>query len=460
MKIEQQSDRLGIEAIMPLLIKLSTPAIIGMIVQALYNIVDSIYVGRLSTEALSALSLAFPIQLILVALGVGTGVGTSSLISRLLGKGEEERANNVAEHVVLISIGYGLIIGIIGFFWADNLIHLFTNNTLLIDLGHKYMKIIMAGSLAIFIPMIFNSILRGEGNTFLPMLTMVIGAGLNIFLDPFLIFGLGFFPKLGVAGAAYATVFSRLVSGIFITLVLFSDKNQVQLKLSKFKFDFQIIKEIYQVGFPAMVMRLLASIMLLGMNKIVSNYSTTAIAVVGIFFRLQSFILLPVFGFNQGFLPIVGYNYGHNNPQRMKKTIIYGTSSAFCFTLIGFSIFQLFPANLIKFFNQDPELIRIGTSALRKISFAYLLAGINIVGSATFQAIGKGFPSLLVSFLRQIILILPLMYLLGDLYGLNAVWFAVPIAEVISFILLAVWLMSTLKKSFTHMEQKNSVQTS
>ncbi|ADL13423.1 MATE family efflux transporter [Acetohalobium arabaticum] len=457
MELTEKADRLGTEAIIPLLIKLSIPSIIGMGVQALYNIVDSIYVGRLSTEALSALSLAFPIQLILVALGVGTGVGTSSLISRLLGKSEGARANNAAEHVILISLGYGLIIGLIGFFFADDLIHLFTTDTLLIDLGQRYIRIIMVGSLAIFIPMIFNNILRGEGNTFLPMLTMLIGAGLNIILDPFLIFGIGIFPQLGVDGAAYATVFSRLVSGIFITAVLFSDQNQIQLRFSEFKFDFQIIKEIYQVGFPAMIMRLLASIMVLGMNKIVGNYSTTAIAVVGIFFRLQTFVLLPVFGFNQGFLPIVGYNYGHNNPKRMKKTITYGMLSAFCFTLLGFLIFRLFPGYLIKLFNQDPKLISMGTTALKKISFAYLLAGINIVGSATFQALGDGLPSLCISFLRQIILILPLMYLLGEFYGLNTVWFAIPIAEVFSFLLLTVWLMSTLKKAFSNMKEQNFV---
>src|SRR6056297_877927 len=243
MALESKSDRMGEEPILKLLFKLSAPAIIGMLIQAMYNIVDSIYVGRLSTDALSALSISFPVQMFLIAVGVGTGVGTSSLISRLLGQGNKRRANNVAEHVFFIAIIYGIVVGIIGVFFTENIINIFTNDPVLIDLGQRYIRIILVGSMAIFIPATFNYILRGEGNTFFPMLTMVIGAILNMILDPFLIFGIGFFPKLGVAGAAYATVFSRIIGGIFIIFVLFSDKNELTLDLEDFDFDFGIIKE-------------------------------------------------------------------------------------------------------------------------------------------------------------------------------------------------------------------------
>ncbi|GAB6098401.1 MATE family efflux transporter [Halanaerocella petrolearia] len=455
MKLNKKSDRLGKEPILPLLFKLATPGIIGMMINALYNVVDTIYIGRLSTDALSALSLSFPIQMILIAIGAGTGIGTNSLISRLLGKGEHHKANNTAEHVFLIAIIYSLVTAIIGGFFGDNLIGIFTNDSQLIALGSRYIRIIMMGSVAVFVPIIFNNILRGEGNTFVPMLTMLIGAVTNIVLDPFLIFGIGFFPKLGVEGAAFATVFARGLSGLFIALVILSDQNQIQLKLEEFDFDLQIIKEIYQVGFPAMVMRGLASIMIAGMNKIVGSYSTTAVAVVGVYFRLQAFVILPIFGLSQGFMPLVGYNYGHNNPDRMKKTITYGVLITFLFSLIGFTAFQLFPKELIKLFNKDPELIAIGTSALKRISIAYLIMGINVIGSTIFQSIGRGFPSLFLSFLRQILILLPTMYLLGKIYDLSTLWFAFPIAEGITFILLSFWLIETIKDSLTDMRKQS-----
>jgi putative MATE family efflux protein len=455
MKVNKNSSRLGEEAIIPLLLKLSIPAIIGMAVQALYNVVDSIYIGHLSTEALSALSLAFPIQMVLIAVGVGTGVGANSLISRLLGKGEEHKANNVAEHVVFTAIIYGIITAIIGIFFADDLIRIFTSSPNLIDMGTRYIRIIMIGSVAMFVPMIFNNILRGEGNTFIPMLTMLIGAVINMILDPLMIFGIGFFPSFGVEGAAYATVISRIISGTFITRIILSDKNQIQLKLEDFNFDLGIIKELYQVGFPAMVMQILASIMMAGMNVIVASYDTTAIAVVGIYFRLQSFVFMPVFGLGQGFMPIVGYNYGHNNPKRMKKTIISGMSIGFIFTMVGFIIFQLFPEGLIRLFNGNQELLEIGSTALRRISLAFPVIGISLIGATTFQSIGKGFPSLLLALLRQIVLLLPVMYWLGELYGLSALWFAFPVAEGVSFIILVFWLVSTLKDYFAKMREDN-----
>ncbi|GAB6098250.1 MATE family efflux transporter [Halanaerocella petrolearia] len=449
----KRSERLGTEAITPLLLKLSIPSIIGMLLQALYNVVDSIYIGRLSKEALSALSLAFPIQMILIAIAVGTGVGTSSLISRLLGRGQAHKANNAAEHVIIITFIYGILVAIVGLLFSDDLIRLFTSDSTLIALGEEYIRIILIGSLALFFPIISNNILRGEGNTFIPMLTMVIGALLNILLDPFFIFGIGFLPKLEVAGAAYATVLSRLISGSFIAYILFYGDNQIDLKLSEFKFDFAIIKQIYQVGLPAMVMQFLASFMIAGVNKIVAHYSTTAIAVVGIYFRLQSFVFMPVFGLNQGYMPIVGYNYGHGNPNRMKETIKSGVFMGGVFTIVGFIIFQLFPDELIKLFNTNPELLKIGPIALQRISLAFPIIGPTIIGSATFQALGQGIPSLTISFLRQIILLLPITYLLGQLYGLDALWFAFPIAELIGTIVTVIWLAITLKETFSKMKK-------
>lgn len=453
MALDSKSARMGEEGIVKLLFKLSAPAIVGMIIQALYNIVDSIYVGRLSTEALSALSISFPVQMFLIAVGVGTGVGTSSIISRLLGQGKRERANNVAEHVFFIAIAYGIIVGLVGIFFSENIIRIFTDDPILIDLGYQYINVILTGSMAIFIPATFNYILRGEGNTFIPMLTMIIGAVLNMIIDPFLIFGIGPFPQLGVAGAAYATVFSRTIGGIFIVFVLFSDKNELTLKLEDFKFDFQIIKDIYAVGIPAMANRLLFSVAMVFINLILGMFNSTAIAVMGLIFRMQSFFLMMVFGLTQGYLPLVGYNYGHNNPQRMKKTIIIGNAAALSFGILGFVVFQLFPENIIRLFNNDPKLLKIGVDALRRVSLSYFFMVLNITGVATFQAIGKGMPSFVITFLRQAILLVPGMYILGRFFGLEATWYSFPIAESISFIILSTWLTLAIKKSMLKMRQ-------
>ncbi|MFW6381418.1 MAG: MATE family efflux transporter [Bacillota bacterium] len=452
MRLKRKSERLGTEPIVPLLFKLSIPSIVAMAIQALYNVIDSIYVGRLSTDALSALSLTFPIQIIIIGISVGTGVGTSSLISRLLGRGQKKRASNAAEHVLLISILYGVIMAIIGYFFSDRMLKLFVDDPHLIQMGTEYISIILSGSIALFFPMIANDILRGEGNTFAPMVAMVIGAIINIILDPFFIFGIGFFPRWGVAGAALATVLARIISGLFLIYILFSDKNEIKFNYSNFRFDFSIIKAIYRVGFPAMVMQFLASFMLGGMNRILASYTSTAIAAAGIYFRLQSFVFMPVFGLNQGYMPLVGYNFGHNRPERMKKAIKSAFLIAFSFTMTGFVIFQVFPGYLISMFNSDPQLIRIGTEALKKISLAFPIIGPAIIISTTFQAIGRGLPSLVLSFLRQIIVLLPLMYILGKIFGLGALWYAFPISELSSTIPSAFWLNNVLKKHFRRMK--------
>ncbi len=456
MKTRNKSERLGTEPIIPLLIKLSIPSIIAMFIQAMYNVVDSIYVGRLSKEALAGLSLAFPIQIVLISIAVGTGVGTSSYISRQLGRGNRKQAASAAKHVLVITLIYGLLFGISGLFISNSLIGIFSNNKLLIKLGTEYISIILLGSIALFLPIIGNNILRGEGNTFLPMITMLIGAIINIVLDPFLIYGLGPFPKLGIAGAAIATVFSRIVSGIFLLFILFSGKNELQINFKKFKLDFSIIKEIYRVGLPAIIMQSLASVMIAVLNWVLDSYSATAVAAAGIYFKLQSFVFMPIFGLNQGYMPIMGYNYGHNNPERMKKTIKSTFIVAISFTIFGFILFQIFPKQLAGLFTTDPELLRIGSMALKRISLAFPIIGPAIIISTTFQAIGKGMPSLILSVARQLIILIPSFILLSKYFGLNAVWYAFPIAETISFILGAIWLKYVLKNVFISFKNAKS----
>lgn len=445
MKAFSSADRLGKEAILPLLLKLSVPSIIGMLIQALYNVVDSIYLGHLSKEALSALSLAFPIQMILIAIGAGTGISVSSLISRLLGKKEHNKAKQVAEHLLPIILIYGFIVGISGFFFSTDLMSFFTSDFYLISLGERYISIVMMGSVVLFSSMILNNLLRGQGNTFMPMLALILGAVINIILDPFLIFGIGFFPKMGIEGAAYATVFSRMLSAAFLVIIIFSRKSYLKIGIKSLKFDIWILKNLYQIAFPAMLMHILSSIMIAGINFIVAAYGTTAIAVTGIYFRLQSFILMPVIGLNQGFMPIVGYNFGHKNYDRLKKTIFHGLLIGICFTSFGFLCFQLFSKELIAMFNPDEKLLSLGALALKRISWAFPFMGFSIVGSTTFQALGKGFPSLLISLLRQIFLLLPIMYLLSTIFGLKNIWYAFPVAEVVSATVLAFWLYFFLK---------------
>lgn len=448
----ETTSRLGNDPIVPLLFRLAAPSVVGMATQALYNVVDTIYVGHVSKEALAALSLAFPVQMVMIAIAVGTGVGTSSLISRLLGQGEEEKADMVATNIVVMAFVYGAVFVFLGLFFSEPIIRVFTDDPLLIRLASSYLRIVVTGSIAMFFPMISNNILRGEGNTFLPMITLLIGAVINIILDPFLIFGIGPFPRMEVEGAGLATVIARLISGVYIGIILFRGKNQITLRFSRFRLDFALLGEVYRVGFPAMMMQLLASVMLAGINRIVVSYSAAALAVAGIFFRIQSFVLMPIFGLNQGYIPIVGYNYGHGNKKRMKQAVKTGLLLGFAFALAGFFLFFLFPGALIRMFNDDPELLSIGKNALRTISFAFLAAGPAIVSSATFQALGRGFPSLVIGFFRQFIILIPLMYYLGKVGGLDLLWTAIPIANALSFMAAALWLSWTLQGIYRRME--------
>ncbi|MCC5909466.1 MAG: MATE family efflux transporter [Clostridiaceae bacterium] len=452
MKQMQNNDKLATEPILPLLFKLSIPGIVSMSVQAFYNVVDSLFVARVSENALAALSIAFPVFILLIAISVGTGIGTSSLISRLLGQGKEDRAVIAAEHVLLIGSMYGIVMGIIGIFLSDNLVAIFSNTPEIIAYGSQYIRIILIGSFSLFLSIIASDILRGQGNTFYPMMAMLIGAITNIILDPFLIFGIGPFPRMEVMGAAIATVFSQTLSCIFILFILFRGKNRVQPRFKNFVFDKDIVKSIYRVGLPSMVMQFLGSFMLSGINLIVGSMSEVAIAATGIYFRLQSFVFMPVFGLNQGYIPIIGYNYGNKNIKRVKETLKYGILAGFTFTFLGFLSFQLFPHQLMALFAASDELLEIGTQALKTISIGFPIIGPAIIGATTFQAIGKGMPSLALSFLRQIVLLLPLAYILGSMVGLHGVWYAFPISEVIAFIMMFIWLRKTLKQEFTRIE--------
>ncbi len=446
--IESGKNRLGEDPVFSLLIRLSLPGIFSMLIQALYNVVDSIYVGHLSKAALSALSLAFPIQLVLIAIGVGTGVGASSLIARLLGAGKKERAAATAEQAIFLSVIYSIVFAAIGILFSSKIISFFTANAELVDLGQSYIRIILIGSAGMFVPMIANSILRGEGNTFLPMVAMLIGSVMNIILDPIFIFGIGAFGGLGIQGAAYATVLSRVISGVFILYMLFRGENEIAPKVRGFSPERQSIVEIYRVGLPAIVMQVLASFMIGGMNLIVGGLDENGVAALGVYFRLQSFVFMPVFGLNQGYMPIVGYNYGHGRPDRMKKAIRYGIMTSAVFTTLGFLLFQTSAGLLVSMFNPDAQLLLVGSDAIRTISIAFPIIGPAIVIATTFQALGKGMPSLVLSFSRQIILLLPMAWLFSRYGDIHMVWYAFPLSEAIAFVAAVIWIRKMLESVF------------
>jgi putative MATE family efflux protein len=448
---------MGTEPIIPLMFKLSLPAMIGMSIQAMYNVVDSMYVGRISEEALSALSLAFPIQMVLIALGAGTGTGTTSFISRRLGAHRNKEATLAAENALFLSFVYWIIIAIIGYFFSDNIIALFSDRDILIAPGSDYIRIIMTGSFVMFFSMISNNIIRGEGNTFIPMIAMIIGAVTNIILDPFLIFGIWIFPEMGVRGAALATVIARVISSVFLIYSLKTKTVDMNISMKNFRINFGIIKEIYRVGLPAMFMQMLGSVTVALINIIAGQFHIYAIAVVGIFFRLQSFILMPVFGLGQGYMPIMGYNFGAGNTTRMKHTLTMGMIIASVLTTIGFILFRFFPAQLISLFNKNPELIQIGKDVLSRIAIGFPVIGISVVGSLTFQALGKGINSFIISFLRQIGILLPVMILLTKITVFENIWYAFPISEYSVVIIMYIWLYFFMKKTYAQVEERNRI---
>ncbi|SFH60311.1 putative efflux protein, MATE family [Tindallia magadiensis] len=456
MNTHHKSQRLGTEAILPLLFRLSIPGMVSMSVQALYNVVDSLFVARVSENALTALAIAFPVHIFIIALSTGTGIGTSALISRMLGKDNRQGAFLVAQHVITAGLVYGVLSGLAGIFLSESIVSIFTNDPEVLVQGTQYVRILLLGSVFLYVSIIASDIMRGQGNTFVPMLALMIGAITNIVLDPFMIFGIGIFPRLEVLGAALATVISKAISCLFILVILYGGNNEIKPRLEGFSFDFRILAEVYKIGLPNMVMQVMTSFMIGILNSIVGAYSEVAIAVNGVYFRLQSFAIMPVFGLTQAYIPIIGYNYGAGNTERMKKTVLYALMAGFLITGAGSLLFRFFPVQLMSLFNPGEEMLEIGVHTLQTISIGLFVVGPAIVGATTFQAIGKGLPALALSFLRQMILLIPLAYLFGHLWGLYAVWYAFPASEFIAFVIMILWLGNKLKKVFKEMEAQQA----
>ncbi len=431
-----------------LLVKLSIPAVLGLLVQALYSVVDSLFVAHYSIQALAALTICFPIQLVIIALAVGLEVGGNSLISRLLGAGRLNKANQAAEHLLGLIFIFALLSSLAGVFFSRELISIFSSDPQMIAWGEPYLRIILLGSVTVYIPMVLCGILRAEGNALIPMITMIMGGVLNIILDPWFIFDGWGIAAMGVEGAAWATVLARIISSGFVLAVLLFGKNQISVKRFHLAFDYRLIWEIFKVGFPIAMVELLGSVMMAGANKIVGFFGVNALAALGIYFRLHLFILLPVLGIAQGMMPIVGYNFGCGNFSRVKKTIQHGMVLGSLICLFGFGLFFGFPGLLMAMFGAEGELMEIGVSVLRIASLGFPLLGVSVIGGVSFQGLGVGYPTFVESLIRQIVVLLPAMWFLGNYYGLAGVWYSIPLSELFSFLIIVGFLLVLLPKYF------------
>ena len=439
---------------------MALPMVISMLVQAMYNIVDSIFVSRLSENALTAVSMAFPMQSLMFSVAAGIGVGMNALLSRSLGQKNFKAANKAAMNgMFLEAIGAFLFI-LVGIFLVEPFFRIQTDNPEIIDLGISYTRLCMVLCFGIYGQFTFERILQSTGRTFYTMITQLVGAVINIILDPIMIFGLLGFPKLGVAGAALATVIGQIFAAA-IAFILNKKKNpDVQLEFKGFRPENHYIKTILAVGIPSIIMASVGSVMTFGMNLILGVYlaSSTAVAVFGVYFKLNSFIFMPVFGLNNGMVPIVSYNYGARNRKRLMDTIKFSIIYAVALMLIGLALFQFIPDKLLALFNASEDMLAIGVPALRIISLSFSFAGVCIIIVSTFQALGHGFFSMFVSIARQLVVLLPSAFILAAVGGLQATWWSFPIAEIASLTLSLVFFKHLYDKIIKPLDEPEKAE--
>ena len=429
-----------------LLLVISLPMMISMLVQACYNVVDSIFVARISENALTAVSLAFPIQNLMISTAVGTGVGVNALLSMRLGQKDEKGVSDAAMNGILLYAVTCIIFIILGIFIPRTYFESQTDNPEIIEYGVQYLSICMIVSVGLYGAILFERLLQSTGRTVLSMISQLAGAITNIIFDPLLIFGLAGFPKLGIAGAAWATVFGQIV-GFAISFTLNIVKNkEIKFRVRKFLPDIRVIGNIYKVGAPSILLGSIGSLLTYLINLILGSFTTTAIAVYGVYFKLQSFIFMPVFGLNNGIVPIVAYNYGARKKDRITRAIKLCALAAIAIMTVGLLIFEIFPSQLLSLFKASDEMKSIGIPALRRIALHFPVAAVCITLISVFQALGKGLMSMIVSFVRQIIVLLPAAYLLSLTGNVNNIWWAFIIAEVASLIASAIGMKSVYNK--------------
>lgn len=430
-----------------LLLSMAVPMMISMLVQALYNIVDSIFVSRICEDALTAVSMAFPWQNIVIAIAVGFGVGINALLSRALGQKNAERVNQVAINGLLLALLSYLLVLVAGLLGIRAYMRTQTDIESIVNYGITYLNICILCSFGVFVEITFERFLQATGRTVYSMITQLAGALTNIILDPILIFGLLGFPKLGIAGAAWATVIGQCV-GAVVAVTLNHFKNpEVHLRLRRIRPNGRLMGEITAISIPSIIMSCISSLTCFVMNMILIAYSSTAVAVFGVYFKLQSFVFMPVFGLNNGMVPIIAYNYGAQKPDRIHKTIRLGMAYAVAIMAVGLLVFQLIPKQLLLMFDASDAMLGIGVPALRIMSLAFVFAGVGIASSSACQAFGYSVYSMLISIARQIVVLIPAAYLLSLTGVLRSIWFAFPIAEIVSLFLSLFFLRTTLKKT-------------
>lgn len=445
---------MGFMPVNRLLISMSLPMMISMLVQALYNVVDSIFVSRINENALTAVSLAFPLQSLMIALATGTGVGMNALLSKSLGEKNFKKADKVAINGVFLAVVSYAVFLLVGLFAVKPFYASQTTDQQILTYGYQYLTIVCCCSFGIYSQFVFERMLQSTGKTFYTMITQTTGAVINIILDPILIFGYFGMPKMGVAGAAVATVIGQVIAAVFAFMINQKKNTEIHLAFKGFKPDKTIIGQIYAVGVPSIIMQAIGSVMTYGMNRILMVFTSTAAAVFGVYFKLQSFIFMPVFGLNNGMVPIIAYNYGAAKKDRLIKTMKLSIIYAVSIMLIGLLVFQFFPAQLFMLFDASETMLAIGIPALRIISLSFLFAGFCIVCGSVFQALGNGVYSMMVSIARQLIVLLPVAYLLSRLGNVDYVWWSFPIAEIISLVMTLVFLMLINKKIIRHIGEE------
>ena len=439
---------MGTMPVNKLLISMSLPMIISMLVKAMYNIVDSVVVAQISENALTAVSLAFPLQNLMIAFAGGTAVGVNALLSRSLGEKNQDHVNQTAVNSVFIFLVTAVIFMIAGLTLSNLFFNVQTTNTEIVNAGTQYSMIVVGCSIGLFCQFLFERLLQATGRTLFTMVTQGLGAIINIILDPIFIFGLCGFPKMGVAGAALATITGQIIACLLALFFNLKFNHDIHFKFKRFRPNAHIVKQIYSVGIPSIIMQSIGSVMTFGMNTILITFSTTATAVFGVYFKLQSFVFMPVFGLNNGMIPIIAYNLGAKQKKRMFDTIKLAMIYATGMMIIGVIFFETIPQTLLGFFNASEAMIKIGTPALRIIAIHFIFAGFSIVCSATFQAVGKGTYSLLTSLIRQLLVLLPCAYVLSLTGNLDLIWLCFPIAEIFS----AVTSFILMKRTRRHLE--------
>lgn len=434
-------NKMGIMPVGKLLITMSLPMMISMVVQALYNIVDSVFVSRVSEDALTAVSMAFPLQALCIALGAGMGVGVNALLSKSLGAKDNDMVNKSALNGLFMTFVSYLVLLVIGIFAVKPFYMIQTDSADIIQYGTDYLSVICCFSFGMFFQFTFERLLQSTGRTFQTMITQTVGAVTNIILDPIFIFGYFGVPAFGVKGAAIATVIGQIIAAVLALIMNIKVNTDIDFSLKGFKPDIKIIGMIYKVGLPSIIMQSIGSVMVFCLNKILIVFSSTAVAVFGVYFKLQSFVFMPVFGLNNGLIPIMAYNYGAKKKDRMIKTIKCGLLIAFSIMSVGMVVFELFPDAILALFEASDNMLAMGKVALRTIAIHFPVAAICIVLGSAFQALGNAVYSMFVSIARQLVVLIPVAYALSKLGNVNYVWWCFPIAEIMSLTITVIFFI-------------------